>query len=228
MLSTLQTATNKIQSLWKKKHKSPVPQYSVTQSVHCALNVQQALDENFSEPFLCKNKLKRECAFEEMKFCSGSNVILSSPNAGGNSINSEALSFDVLNTMFGAKLKETEMELEYFPLNSKITDFSVSINDVTYGVSVTRAMKYSGTFTFKDAHRLLTKKLQGVNESSIAVLPKYQWDKQILHVLAENERTANIILRCYETLPAQLRNNTIVIVTVCDDAPWVFYERACK
>jgi hypothetical protein len=42
-------------------------------------------------------------------------VLFRFPNAGGNSIWSEALSFEVLSTIYGAKLLKTEMKLEYWP-----------------------------------------------------------------------------------------------------------------
>ena len=147
------------------------------------------------------------------------------PNAGGRSENSEALSCDVLGTMFGARLIATEMELKYWPLNSKITDFSVSIRGEVFGVSVTRAMKYAGTFTEADAYRLLTKKLLGVNASTKAVLKRFRWQKQILHVWAEYKYIAHVLENVYESLSEEVRHNTLVVVTVCENAPWVFYQR---
>jgi hypothetical protein len=46
-------------------------------------------------------------------------------NAGGSSMISECMSMDVLHRAFGARLLKTEMELEYWPRNGAITDFSV-------------------------------------------------------------------------------------------------------
>ena len=67
---------------------------------------------------------------------------------------------------FGARLLKTEMEIEYFPEQSKKTDYSVLINNKHIGVSVTRAMKFKGDFTEEDARVLLYKKLYGIIVSS--------------------------------------------------------------
>ena len=58
-------------------------------------------------------------------------------------------------------LSQTEMEVEYFPEGGSITDLMVQVCDTDVGVSVTRAMKYSGEFTQEDGLRLLNKKLNG-------------------------------------------------------------------
>ena len=47
--------------------------------------------------------------------------MLGLPNAGGSSLCSEALSFEMLARAFGARLEMTEMELRYTP-GSQITD----------------------------------------------------------------------------------------------------------
>ncbi len=49
------------------------------------------------------------------------------PNAGGSSLVSETLSFEVLEKFFGAKLPMTEMEVFYFPMDSSINDYVVEI-----------------------------------------------------------------------------------------------------
>lgn len=160
-----------------------------------------------------------------MNFCKGAKIIQNLPNAGGTSVNSETISFDVLHTMFNATLEATELQLEYFPLGSKITDFSICINNIVFGVSVTRAMKFKGDFDCNDAERLLTKKLYGVNMSSKAVIKKYKWDKQILHIWAQNYKIANILQKTYDTLPTNLISNTIVIITICENADWIFFDK---
>lgn len=95
----------------------------------------------------------------------GSRKILKSTNAGGNSIYSEAASCQILESILNCKLKKTEMEIQYYPLGGSITDYIISAEsqagNESIGVSVTRAMKFRGIFTPKDAAQLLTKKLQG-------------------------------------------------------------------
>jgi len=69
--------------------------------------------------------------------------LLLSPNAGGSSEWSEAVSFELLRVLLGVDLLHTEMELEYTP-GSKITDYSIRLFGQTIiGVSVTRALKFS-------------------------------------------------------------------------------------
>ena len=169
-------------------------------------------------------KTKRN--FENINFCDGAVKIFNLPNAGGNSVNSEALSFEYFNAMYGATLEATEMELKYFPLGSKITDFSIRLRDKIIGVSVTRAMKFgNGLFDKEDATRLLEKKLFGVIASTKAVIRKYRWKKQILHIWAENKHTAKVLEEVYNNdISAELKSNTIVVITVCENAKWIFYE----
>mmetsp|Transcript_84440 Transcript_84440/g.126590 ORF Transcript_84440/g.126590 Transcript_84440/m.126590 type:complete len:235 (-) Transcript_84440:22-726(-) len=199
--------------------------YTVVESMESSMKTQMALTNTFTEPIFITNTFNRQKNFPKMKLGKDAKTIMRLPNAGGNSIHSEALSCDMLNVMFDAKLEKTEMELKYFPMNSKITDYSVLIRNEIFGVSVTRAMKYHGEFTDEDAEKLLTRKLYGVNASTKAVLECYRWKKQILHVWAEHKYIANVLYRTYETLPASLKNNTIVIVTVCENSPWIFFER---
>lgn len=45
---------------------------------------------------------------------------------GGNSVWSEVMSYEILNASYGAQLRRTEMEIEYYPA-SKITDYSVTV-----------------------------------------------------------------------------------------------------
>jgi hypothetical protein len=73
----------------------------------------------------------------------GANTILTEPNAGGSSANSEALSMEVLYTMTRAELLLTENEVEYEP-GSSIADYVVTMRGARVGVSVTRAMKVQG------------------------------------------------------------------------------------
>jgi len=100
------------------------------------------------------------------KRCEESRKILHLPNAGGNSVISEVMSFELMHRCFGAKLLKTEMDINYYPYGSKKTDYLIQIYGKTVAVSVTRAMKYSGIFTNLDARHLLIKKLDGINWST--------------------------------------------------------------
>jgi len=152
----------------------------------------------------------------------GARRILNTPNAGGNSIWSEALSFELLEFFLGARLLKTEMELEYFPEGSKITDFSVSLYNKKIGVSVTRAMKYKGTFEEIDAETLLNKKLKGVNESSINILEQHAWEKQILFVWVAEDYIIRVLKTVYDRLTPELKSTTLVVAFSSKNAPWLY------
>jgi len=159
---------------------------------------------------------------EKIRLCDGSSRILRLPNAGGNSIWSEIVSFEVLSSMFNAKLLRTEMELEYWPLGCKITDYSVEMLGQIIGVSVTRAIKFAGTFTAEDANVLLRKKLDGINVSSRCVVPEQSWSKQMLFVWATDERVADIIMNQFAQVEDELKSNTFVFVCTSKNAGWIY------
>src|SRR5262249_25587250 len=97
---------------------------------------------------------------------------LATPNAGGSSIESEVMSFEVLHHCECASLYKTETEIAYAPPDdagpSTITDYEVTMHGDRVGVSVTRAYKPSGQgpLTDNEAQALLEKKLKGVLRSS--------------------------------------------------------------
>lgn len=147
----------------------------------------------------------------------GSRKIQADPNAGGNSVWSEVLSFEVLHRLFNCQLLKTEMELVYFPYGSKITDYSVEVGGENIGVSVTRAMEYKTKFTLRSAQELLEKKLSGVLASSKAVLKPMRWKKQILHAWVQNAEILKLLQLAYDTLPEPLRADTLVICTLANE-----------
>lgn len=143
-------------------------------------------------------------------------------NAGGNSHISEALSFEILRLQFGAELIKTECEIKYWWPHWKMTDYMIRINGKKFGVSVTRAMKLTEKqiFSAEDAERLLSKKMQCINESTEGVLLNDQWDKQILHIFAMNNATERTLRTAYRKLKIQRRdlvNDTVVLVTVTNN-----------
>jgi len=160
----------------------------------------------------------------KIRLSEGSKRICNSPNAGGNSVWSEVLSFEVLSILFGAKLLLTEMEISYFPMGGKITDYSVTIYGKPIGVSVTRALKFRGEFTETDAYWLLNKKLYGINESSRLVVDEHKWSKQMLHIWAENQLVADVLSATWKKLDASLTTNTLVLITVSDSNSRFLYK----
>mmetsp|Transcript_20276 Transcript_20276/g.77621 ORF Transcript_20276/g.77621 Transcript_20276/m.77621 type:complete len:283 (-) Transcript_20276:287-1135(-) len=200
--------------------------YTIVDTVANSLRADYSLMQH-DESLFMSNEFVPTGKFSDIALCAGAVRIMTLPNAGGTSVNSEALSFEVLRQMFNARLDATEMELQYWPENSKITDYSVVIQKRKFGVSVTRAMKFGGgRFTEEDATRLLSKKLYGVVESTKAVIAPYKWKKQILHVWAQNNQIADMLRAVYDTLiPSEMQSNTVVVVTVAKNADWVFFER---
>jgi len=140
-----------------------------------------------------------------IKLTDGGVKLLTVPNAGGSSVHSEVMSFEVLAALHNATLCQTEMEITYAG-SSNITDYSVFTEGNVFGVSVTRAMKFgAGKFTSNDAFVLLKKKLKGVVESTKNVVGNKTWKKQILHVwyvlLARNPNLTSFFeLSCFSLI----------------------------
>ncbi|KAJ6228866.1 hypothetical protein M0813_08365 [Anaeramoeba flamelloides] len=174
------------------------------------------------------NQLISKCCFNKYKLTKGAQKIRDSENAGGTSIISEAMSFQVLKKTINAKLLSTETEIVYCP-EGKITDYAIKVsnfeNTVTLGVSVTRAMKYRGIFQKEDAIRLLEKKLFGVICSSEnSSYPKFA--KQILHIWSTDQRTSRILNNVYHNyISNEYKHNTIVIVSTAINSDWIFWEK---
>lgn len=203
------------------------------------LKFTEALQNNFKPTFVTNyfNKTAKTTGMsnsEEFKAITknlspSGQLILSEPNAGGNSVFSEVLSFEILHRAFGASLLKTEMQIDYFYENSKKTDYSVMLNGKTIGVSVTRAFHFMGDdhFTDVDARILLRKKLNGVICSTDCVTERDSWEKQILHCFVRSERVAQILRQEYRKMKSHLRSNTIVLVTVVPDVSCIFFEKSC-
>lgn len=153
----------------------------------------------------------------------GAQRILTTPNAGGSSVWSEALSFELLYRLVGASLVKTEMELTYSRRGSPITDYACQVGKATVGVSVTRAMAFKRPFEKQDATRLLIKKLKGINISSTTVT-NCTFARQILHVWTQSGHDAAIVRRAWMKLPLSLCSNTIILVTSVN-SPLLFFEK---
>jgi len=184
--------------------------------------------QNLNLPIYLKNRFITTLNPEQISMSNGAKQIMFEENAGGCSELSEGFSFEVLRKLFGAKLLKTEMAIKYWWPHWKKTDYSIKMNDAKIGVSVTRAMKYSGLFNKNDAIKLLTKKLRGINESSNGVLECDEWQRQILHIWTTDEYIEKILHRTFLDLlfrKHELVKNTLVIVTVAsEDMWWIFYQ----
>ncbi len=162
-------------------------------------------------------------------------------NAGGSSLISEVLAFEMLARAFGAHLEKTEKELAYRP-GSKITDFAIQAfgENVPLGVSVTRAYSWGGPPTEEEerpwdrrcrgrpvaltpcaARRLLEKKLFAVNSSSRNVR-NYRWRKQILFVWAFSYADACLLEEEYLRISTKLRANTVLLISRVSGVEWIW------
>merc|ERR1712242_210998 len=77
-----------------------------------------------------------------------------------------------------------------------------------------------------DAHKLLRKKLFGINESTLGVLEQDEWQRQILHIWATDEYIERILYDTFLDLlftEPELVRDTIIMVTVTSSW-WIFYQ----
>ncbi|HRG98789.1 MAG TPA: hypothetical protein PLR99_21205 [Polyangiaceae bacterium] len=157
--------------------------------------------------------------YERASLSPGGQKIFDTPNAGGSSTESEVMSYEVLRYCEGAKLLKTETEVSYVPVtdggSAAITDLMVEIDGKKVGVSVTRAYKpqSQGAQTDAELKTLLEKKLDGINASTAHVAPSDKWVKQVLHVFAATQASADGVQRVWMTIDAQKRADTVVLVT---------------
>lgn len=155
--------------------------------------------------------------YDKASLSDGGDTIYDTPNAGGSSVESEVMSFEVLHACEGATLVKTETQIDYYPSDggaASITDILVSIDGKRVGVSVTRAYKPSNqSYPDTDVKALLEKKLEGINVSSARVKPTDKWVKQILHVFTANKAASDAVGRVLPTIDASLRADTIVLLT---------------
>lgn len=155
--------------------------------------------------------------------------ILHSANAGGNSQWSEVLSGEILHRVFGAVIERTEMEISYaWGQWSKKTDFTVRIDEHIIAVSVTRAMKWNGTFTLSDGIKLLEKKLFGIKMSNRDVIREHRWERQILHILCQETYIISVLRSAWTWLQScrpALCGETCVLITQCENTQWAFFGK---
>ncbi|KAL3888195.1 hypothetical protein ACJMK2_000572 [Sinanodonta woodiana] len=164
---------------------------------------------------------------DRQSLSSGARKMLSVVNAGGNSINSEAFSYEMLRRCFMARLYQVENEVLYSIYGGKMTDYVCYLFDMKIGVSVTRHMEQHGNYIHKKKKKkksLLMRKLEGIVQSSRNSHEK--WAKQILHVWVPDKHTANIVTDEYNTMDNDVKSNTVVIVTTTEECDFIY--KNCK
>ncbi|KAF9355814.1 hypothetical protein BGX34_010246 [Mortierella sp. NVP85] len=176
---------------------------------------------------IINTSIPRLTRFDDMDWSADALRMLNTPNAGGSSLLSEVLSCEMLNRCLGATLAKTEMEIRYLFAYQPITDYTITLPNLSprmhVGVSVTRAFAFKGAYRKADCQKLLWKKLSGILASTRNVVDE-RFFKQILHVWVPNGKVARTVQATYKSLPIEVTRNTVVIISVVN-APWVFSNR---
>ncbi len=182
-----------------------------------------------SAPSLVRNELRFMSPerYERAALSPGGQRIFDTPNAGGSSIESEVMAYEVLHHCEGASLAATETEVRYQPPDdggpNTITDLVVTLGGRRIGVSVTRVYRPAPMMlSDADVRAQLVTKLQGINRSSVRVLPSDRWVKQILSVFVANPTVAAQIERVWPTIDAPTRADTIVLVTATQGGGFIY------
>ncbi|KAJ5066517.1 hypothetical protein M0811_13543 [Anaeramoeba ignava] len=169
-----------------------------------------------------ENEFHLNKPFYQIKFSNEAHK-LRVDNAGGSSLQSESLSFEILRRELGVKLVANELEIEYdLEYNKKTTgpktDYACKIENTIFGVSVTRTQeKYqNGNFSNENASKLFMKKLKSILSSTIHV--KYpQFDHQILHIWTSDAKTIPILKEVFSQIEDSLTRNCTVLITLASD-----------
>jgi hypothetical protein len=154
----------------------------------------------------------------------GGQVIVTTENAGGSSVLSEAFAYEMLARCELASLLKTETQISYVDPQGKITDILVEIDGIKIGVSVVRAVGYPPeTYSLAEAKRIITKKLQGVLDSTANVASTDAWRKQILEVIAYAPEHAAYFQQAWDEADPALKADTILMITISDGSDSFLY-----
>ena len=156
----------------------------------------------------------------------GGMTIAATPNLGGSSEMSEIFAFEQLARCEGATLIATEAQIMYVDTGGKKTDILVSIDGHTIGVSVTRAFAFPiGTpYSMTQATELLSRKLDDIQLATLNAAPVHQWEKQILAYMAIDDQAAQMVATVWASLDAQLKADTILLVTTTNGDDLFIYQ----
>jgi hypothetical protein len=170
-------------------------------------------------PFVFRNTIDfGSTPFDYALLSDGGKKVWDDGNLGGSSLESEVISYEVLYRCELATLLKTESEVIYQDPAGKKTDLLVDLDDLSVGVSVTRAVGFpqDGPYTVQDATTILTKKLGDIPLSTANVSVGDAWVKQILHVIAYGPGHADALEQAYAQLDPSLTGDTILLITVTD------------
>ncbi|CAK4089983.1 unnamed protein product [Aphanomyces euteiches] len=170
--------------------------------------------------------LERYKATRAFKLGVDATLVMTEPNAGGQSEVSEAMSMEYMHQLFGAVDVVTEMQIEYWSPNWKKVDYLCTIRGERVAVSVTRAMAFQGA-PF-DAARLLRKKMRGLVVAKTGVSRRQRYSKSVLHIWCQTTEIAMALSECYAQVADELgvTENVILIATVAATEACIFTNDA--
>lgn len=159
-----------------------------------------------------------------MRLTMGGQEIINDGNAGGSSLYSEVFAYEVLARCEMATLLKTETEISY-DMQGKITDLLVEIDSRKVGVSVTRAVAFprDSEYPVSQAQSLLEGKLSDILESSANVAAEDAWQKQVLHVIADETRHRDALVMALGQIDIMTRADTIVVISISEGADDFLY-----
>ena len=162
---------------------------------------------------------------EKSKLTEGGQRIFDTPNAGGSSLESEIMAYELLDRCEAASLLKTETEIVYEQDGGgAITDLLVEIAGNKVGVNVTRAYRPSSfTFTQEEADAQLTNALEAIQESSQRVVDEDAWVKQVLIALAVDDAHADKIETAWLQASAALKGDTVLYLITTDGSDGFIY-----
>lgn len=178
-------------------------------------------------PFIFRNAIDfGSTPYDYALLSPGGKEVIDDGNLGGSSLESEAISYEVLYRCELATLLKTESEVIYQDPAGKKTDLLVDLDALSVGVSVTRAVGFpqDGPYTVADATTILTKKLGDIPLSTANVSAGDAWVKQILHIIAYGPGHADSIEQAFAQLDPALKGDTILLVTVTDGDDLFIYN----
>jgi hypothetical protein len=165
-------------------------------------------------------------AFDVSLLSAEGRTVAETPNRGGTSTASEAISFEVLRRCEAATLLETEADILYEDPNGKKTDILVDIDGGVVGVSVTRAFVFPpGTpMSAERATEQLTDKLGDAVLADANVADSHTWSRHILHVIAFDAQHADAMSAAWQELHDTVGGDTLVLITVTEGDDGFLYN----
>lgn len=163
--------------------------------------------------------------FDEALLTPGGMQMIAEGGLNDGSLKSEVIAYEVLARCDMASLLKTEGKIVYTDPMGKKTDILVELDGLKVGVSVVRALGFpkEDPYTVAQATTILKKKLGDIQISSANVAPEDAWVKQILSVVAYGPMHVDSVLTAYAALDAQLKADTILVVTVTDGDDSLLY-----